>query len=343
MAIEKKMKVSIEDICRELGTTENDLMTFLETKGKNVNNARLLAENKTAIFVIDQYQVNLENMVNLNKRSMATFKTYNNFLLRVKSFLSINYPNMKINELNEIVLNEIINEANTEKKTYSVRTINKYNAIMKSLLKFAYQMNYIEKDLRDKFTIEKTFLLPRYLKQDHIFEILKTVKTFPKPDRCRAIIMFLLLTGCRVGETSRLKLRDFDIENNLIYIYNGKGDQDRIIPMFEQLKEEILLYLRKGGMETWEPNCEGYLFARDEGTERKKKITIRTIEHLAHRIRNRIPSLPHFTPHSFRHTFAVYCLKVGIKEHIITQILGHSDPKTTMVYTQLHGEDLRAV
>ncbi|MFJ7932944.1 tyrosine-type recombinase/integrase [Sporosarcina sp. NPDC096371] len=343
MVIEKSINMSIEDICSQLGISEKSLLNFLDAKGNNEFNIQPFPSNegKEAIYVIEKYQEYLKKMVSINKRSVETWKTYNNFLLRVKSYLINNNPNLKINELNEVILNEIITHSNEKNKPYSIRTINKYNAIMKSLLKFAFEMDYTNKDIRHKFTIEKTSLLPRYIKEDQIPEILKIVERFSKPYRCRAMIMFLLLTGCRVSEVSNIKVKDFDVENNLIYIFKSKRNQDRIIPMFPELKEEILLYLQKSRMKVWDPACDGFLFARDEGIIRKRKIPIRTIEYLVERIRKFIPELSSITPHSFRHTFAVSCLKKGIKEHIITEILGHADPKTTMIYTKLRGEDLR--
>jgi site-specific recombinase XerD len=59
------------------------------------------------------------------------------------------------------------------------------------------------------------------------------------------------------------------------------------------------------------------------------------------RIKDRIPELSFITVHSFRHTFAVHCLKAGIDPHYLTEVLGHEDPKTTKIYTKLDGEDLK--
>ena len=339
MAIEKSLNMSFEEICSQLGISEKSLLDFLNNKSNLQSSS--IDEEKTALFVIEKYQEHLNNMVKLNKRSVETWKTYNNFVTRVKKFLLNKYPTLKINEINEITINEIITNSNQNAKKYSVRTINKYYAIMKSILKFAYDMDYTNKDFRNKFTLEKTSLLPRYIKEEQIAKILETVEQFSKPYRCRAMIMFLLLTGCRVSEISNIKVKDFNVDDNLIYIYRGKGNKDRIIPMFQELKEEILIYLKKSGMSDWNPKCDGFLFARDEGIERNRNFPIRTIEHLVERIRKRIPELSYITVHSFRHTFAVFCLKIGIKEHHLTELLGHSDPKTTMIYTKLRGEDLR--
>ncbi|WP_342541910.1 tyrosine-type recombinase/integrase [Paenisporosarcina sp. FSL H8-0542] len=339
MTINKSINISFEEICNQLGISESKLINFLNDNDTNIEKSSISNEN-TALFVLEKYQEHLKKMVSIGKRSEETATTYNNFILRIKKYILNNNPNLNVNELNEIVLNEIIINRNSERK-FSIRTINKYNAIMKSILKFAFEMNYTNKDYRYKFTLEKTSLIPRYIKEEHIPKIFETIKELSKPHRCRGMIMFLLLTGCRVSEISNIKLRDFDIENDLITIYDGKGNKDRVIPMFYELKVEILLYLQKSGMSDWNRKCEGYLFARDEGIERKRKFPIRAYQHLVERIKKRMPELSEITAHSFRHTFAVSCLKIGIEQHHLTEILGHSDPKTTMTYTKLRGEDLR--
>lgn len=339
MTINQSINISFEDICNQLGISENNLLNFLN--GNELNTRKdTLSNEKTALFVLEKYEEHLNKMVRIGQRSEATAKTYNNFIVRVKTFILNNNPNLKVNELNEILLNEILLNSNSEKK-FSIRTINKYNAIMKSILRFAVQKKYTNNDYRHKFTIEKTTLIPRYIKEEHIPKILETVNEFSKPTRCRAMIMFLLLTGCRVSDISNLKLRDFDIENNLITIYKGKNNVDRVIPIFPELKDEILEYLQKSGMTHWNRKCEGFLFARDEGIVRKRKFPIRVYQYLIERIRKRMPEISEITVHSFRHTFAVNCLKIGIKPHLLTEIMGHSNPKTTMIYTKLRGEDLR--
>jgi len=340
MAIDKSINMSIEEICNQLGVTQDSLLNFLNGSDFNHQN-KIVNEEKDAMFVIEKYQEHLNKMVSINKRSKETGSTYNNFLTRLKTYLLSTNPKLKVNELNEIILNDMIISSKGNPKKYSIRTVNKYHAIMKSILKFAFIMNYTTKDFGNKFTIEKTSLLPRYIKEEQLKSIFKILENFSKPYRCRAMIMFLLMTGCRVSEISNVKIKDFDIENNLITIYNGKGSKDRIIPMFPELKDEVLLYLQKSGMPRWDFKCDGFLFARDEGIERKRKFPRRTIQFLVERIKKNNPELSDITTHSFRHTFAVYYLKAGIKEHYLTEIMGHSDPKTTMTYTKLSGEDLR--
>lgn len=341
MAIEKSSNFSLDEISTQLGVSTLALKSFLELQDPET----FVNSNKTelplALFVIDEYHKNLKDLVQINKRSSETWTTYNNFLKRVKTYLNTNYPSLKITELNEIILHSIIQTNPKKNSEYAIRTLNKYSAIMKGILKFAFEMNYTQADLSYKFKLENSALIPRYIKDEDVAKILKCVESFSKPYRCKAMIIFLLGTGCRVSELSKIKVKDFDVVNDLIFIENGKGQKDRYIPMFKDVKEEILLYLRKSGMDEWDSKCEGYLFARDENLERQRNFPIRTIEHLIERIRMKIPEVSNIKVHTFRHTFAVKCLKIGISLHNLSLILGHTDPKTTMVYTQLYNEDLK--
>ncbi|MFF2482731.1 tyrosine-type recombinase/integrase [Paenibacillus sp. NPDC058071] len=50
---------------------------------------------------------------------------------------------------------------------------------------------------------------------------------------------------------------------------------------------------------------------------------------------------PHaYSTHCFRHTFAVNCLKAGMKIEFIAGLLGHKHIETTMIYTKMLKEDL---
>jgi integrase/recombinase XerD len=58
-------------------------------------------------------------------------------------------------------------------------------------------------------------------------------------------------------------------------------------------------------------------------------------------IRNIVYRYSELHPHTFRHSFAVYCLRNGMNLRALQKILGHSGLNTTQVYLDLVGADLQ--
>ncbi|KGP73748.1 tyrosine-type recombinase/integrase [Pontibacillus yanchengensis] len=340
MTIDKKINFNINQVCKELGIQKHALVSLINSKYTSSIKGDI-PSSPLALDIIPQFKKNQQELVKNNKRSKETWKTYKNFLDRLTILIKEKNPDMKINELTEVLIIELLSKSKPKKdEKLSVRTVNKYYSIMRKLLSFAYEMDYTNKNLKYRFELQKSELLPRYIKDENIKEILIAAKELHKGYRARAILVFLLGTGCRLSEVANVKVKDFDIENDLLYVL-GKGNKDRYIPIFPEIKPEIMKYLHQSGLENWTPDSDGYLFSMDEGNERQIPISIRSIGRIIEDIRRELEHLPYISIHSFRHTFAVKCLSSGISLHNLSLILGHTDPKTTMVYTQLFNDDLK--
>lgn len=144
----------------------------------------------------------------------------------------------------------------------------------------------------------------------------------------------------RVSELSNLKVKDFDVDKKLIYTL-GKDNKERYIPLYPEVEKAVLLYLKKNNADIRIAN--GYLFSWQTGNVRKKPISIRSIQNNFLKIAHEIDLDKRFSPHSFRHTFAVNCLKADMQLIYLSQILGHESPATTAIYTQLLPHDLQQI
>src|SRR5690606_36442062 len=114
-----------------------------------------------------------------------------------------------------------------------------------------------------------------------------------------------------------------DFDENTIFIKEGKGKKDRIVPFGNKLKEKLLLYL--------ETRKNRYLFE----SKRNSKYSTRRIEQLCEEylIDSRIQVK--ITPPTFRHIYFSFLAANKISKEHRMLIAGHSSGKTQDIYTHL--------
>lgn len=185
--------------------------------------------------------------------------------------------------------------------------------------------------------IEKR-LPPKLTKQEalRLLEVVYNYPYFYKHLRYRnhAIFSTFIFAGLRKSELLNLKLTDIDIENLSIFIRQGKGGKDRIIPMSYTLASSLKKYLeerRKLGKtcpEVFASVCRNTGF-----TENGMKWLM---------LEMRKASGIKFTIHQLRHTFATLMLEGGCDIYSLSKMMGHSDIKTTTIYLATSAEHLRS-
>jgi len=164
---------------------------------------------------------------------------------------------------------------------------------------------------------KKPKTLPKYLTKTKVETVLEIAKCDNK--RNFLILNTLWKTGMRNSELVKLKKGDINFEDKRIFIHQGKGKKDRWIPLEATLGDLLSFYCSDMVKDT-----------------RIFPITTAQIRNIAKRYRGD----NHLTPHTLRHSFAVYCLKNGMNIRSLQKILGHSDLATTAIYLDLIGEDV---
>ena len=172
--------------------------------------------------------------------------------------------------------------------------------------------------------------------------------------------------GLRLMELIRLRVKDVDLEEEIITVRAGKGDKDRRVPLahatVEPLREhwERIRRLygqdRSGGVAgVWLPEGlerkyskageewpwfwvwpDGHLSVdprsgvtrRHHVSERLFQITLKEATRLAG-LNKRV------TPHVLRHSFASQMLDAGYDIRTVQELLGHQSVETTMIYTHV--------
>jgi site-specific recombinase XerD len=179
--------------------------------------------------------------------------------------------------------------------------------------------------------------LPIYLSIDEVVHLLDTVKDSDLPTRSpirdKAIFELLYATGVRCSELTNIKLCDIDMSAKTVRVH-GKGNRERIVLFGSKAKEKLTEYLTKerhASQTLGEP-----LFL----SNRKQKITPRTVQRVIEMFRSFLKIDRQITPHKLRHSFATHLLNQGVDLRVVQELLGHQSLSSTEKYTHISLDDL---
>ena len=152
----------------------------------------------------------------------------------------------------------------------------------------------------------------------------------------RTPIKLIYACGLRLSECLALTIHDIAGAENKLFIRDGKGHRDRVLPLPTSLYQELRAY--------WSFHRHPLLIFPNVGrgdndpkvmAERMHQATApmpcSSLQRLMIVARNQL-NLPAATPHSLRHSFATHLLEAGAHLHTIQKLLGHQQITTTMVY-----------
>ena len=161
----------------------------------------------------------------------------------------------------------------------------------------------------------------------------------PRKERNIALAEFLYSSGCRANEVAQLRIKDLDLVERSA-IVTGKGSKQRRVYFSLQSLEAMRVYFQVRGFNSGKDP----VFCRhDRGAGKKvKPMTTKTIRNIVRDISISAGIDKHaFTPHSFRHAFAIRMLRETNNLAIVQDMLGHADPGATRVYATIYPEELK--
>ena len=242
----------------------------------------------------------------------------------VSSFLTF-YSGLGKSQLRDIMRDDIEafieHEQDRGLKVTTART--RLNSLW-AFLRFLIEQDIInEHILKRKIKLKVPDFLPRAIAPGDVRKLLGAIKE----TRARALILVLLRTGMRIGEVLRLKVRDLDIRERKIHIYEGeKNCLGRVVYLSDDALMALKLWLRKR-----KPQTE-YLFPglqhKHLGYTQARNIFVKYI--CAAGLQDK-----GYMIHSLRHTFASELLNAGMRLECLQLLLGHRDIEMTRRYARL--------
>ncbi|MBQ4279689.1 MAG: tyrosine recombinase XerD [Rikenellaceae bacterium] len=178
--------------------------------------------------------------------------------------------------------------------------------------------------------------LPDVLTVDEINRIIGTVDlSHPLGHRNRAMLETLYSCGLRVSELVSLRLGDLFFEDGYIRV-TGKGSKQRLVPVSDEARRLIVLYLDQRRTMKVDPASADIVFLNQNG----RKLTRVMIFTLIRQAVARAGIDKTISPHTFRHSFATHLLAGGASIRQVQAMLGHESITTTELYTHLDRSQL---
>ena len=212
--------------------------------------------------------------------------------------------------------------------------------------------------------------LPVVLTQDEVQAIMQQLSGTP-------LLVVQLLYGCglRVVECLRLRVKDIDFGQQLIFVRNGKGGKDRTTPLPDRVQTPLSVHLEQvkavhhadlqvgngrvsmptalakkypNANKEWQwqfvfPSKNLAKDPRGDDTLFRHHLHTSTIQKAIRKAGQQSGIPKRVSPHVFRHSFATHLLEANYDIRTIQQLLGHKDVRTTMIYTHVANRNMLGV
>ena len=179
--------------------------------------------------------------------------------------------------------------------------------------------------------------LPGFLGKREVDRLLEAPSgANPLGIRDRAILEVLYACGVRLAEIQGLRVADVYFPRREILVL-GKGSKERWVVFGQPTEAALLRYLQEA-RPLLVSRPEEALFLNRYG----KRLSRRGIEKLVGRYATRAGTRHGVHPHTLRHTFATHMLEGGADLRVIQELLGHSSPTTTQIYTHVTNQEALA-
>jgi integrase/recombinase XerD len=149
----------------------------------------------------------------------------------------------------------------------------------------------------------------------------------------RVCLTTIYSCGLRISEGAALEVCDVDSERKLLRV-RGKGNKERRVPLSEAILESLRGFWKLHRSKPW-------LFParlQPRSPSQDGPVDIGNLRYAFNAARDQSGIKKPATVHSLRHSYATHLLEAGVQLRLIQDILGHTSPRTTAIYTHLTDE-----
>jgi integrase/recombinase XerC len=242
-------------------------------------------------------------------------------------------------------------------------TLARRGAAARAFTAFAHRSGWLAADPGPQLgTLKTRRVLPHVLRQDEMAAVLARLDqaTRPAPEaapaagaipaagataatgaavilRDAAVLELFYATGIRVSELCGLDPGHFDHGRRTVRV-RGKGDKERTVPVGAPALRAVIRWLDAGRPVLATAVSGPALFLGVRGG----RLDPRAARRIVHERLREAGASRDTGPHGLRHSAATHLLEGGADLRSVQEILGHSSPATTQIYTHVSIERLKS-
>jgi integrase/recombinase XerD len=247
-------------------------------------------------------------------------KTRKSYLFYIKEYLLFS-KEKRIKNKNKTIEEFLLNK---HKQKRSPQTVN----LALNAIKFLYSEVLQDPQKINIQLAKRNKKLPIVLTRSEVEKIINATNNA----KYRLMISLGYACGLRVSEVVNIRVADLNIDELVIHIKEAKGKKDRISVLPEKLQNDLrnIIAGKNAGDLVFDSNRGGTLTTTSLQKMFRKSLTKAEINKPA-------------TFHSLRHSFATHLLENGTDVRYVQELLGHSNIRTTQIYTQVTNPSLKNI
>jgi integron integrase len=305
-------------------------------------------------------EAKLKDEILLRHYSPKTLQAYAGWLRKFREFMATTPPA----ELTGAEAKRFLADLAVRRQVSAAAQNQAFNVL---LFLFRHVLTKELGDLSDTPRAKRRKSIPTVLSRQEVERLLAALK---EPFQLLAMLMY----GCglRLSEAANLRIHQFNFDTGMLSIQFGKGGKSRSVPLPKKIHGAIMRQFERVRALHQEDLQKGYDGVFLPGSFAKKaksaardlvwqwcfpaqRLTLvgatremrryhvhETDIQRAIKAAARQAGIPkRVSPHTLRHTFATHLLQANYDIRQIQQMLGHSDVRTTMIYTHTIKSDLK--
>jgi integrase/recombinase XerD len=270
--------------------------------------------------------------------SKSTLKSYEKYIGKFLLFME----RRSVADLSQITASSILDFTNIF-AGYSSATSHNSLAALRVFLRYLHATGTLDKDFSNivpHVRYRRDARIPSAFSKEDVHRVLESVdRSSPKGKRDYAMLLLASELGLRSGDIRNLSFSNLHWDKNTIELTMSKTGKPVILPLLEKIGMAIINYVKYGRPQT-DSTC---VFLRHISPIQpltasaltaivKQYISIAGID---------VKPGQSQGPHAMRHSLASALLEDNVPLPIISEILGHTDSRTTGVYLKIDVNQLR--